>query len=87
MTVSAPKLITSDKLKGLEVDDNGHPRAAPSFSTGKMQLTFDDGDPTLVLEWMLEFDSPTSGSTFWRYDARFHDLMREVLKENGIDAS
>lgn len=81
------KLITSDKLKGLEVDDNDHPRAAPSFSTGQMRLAFKDGDPTLVLEWMLEFDSPTSGTKFWRYDARFHDVMREVLKDNGIDAS
>jgi hypothetical protein len=77
--------ITSDKLKGLEVDNNAHRYAAPSFSTGAMKL-IPNGDPSFVIHWALEFDCDTTSDRFWSYSAEFHDLMREVLRENGIDA-
>jgi hypothetical protein len=78
--------ITSDKLKGLEVDNNDHRYAAPSFGTGAMKLQV-DGDPRVVRDWVVEFDCETTKSRFWRYDVRFHDLIREVLRDNGIDAT
>jgi hypothetical protein len=80
------RLIASDKLKGLEVDNNQERYAAPSLSTGVMSLE-PDGDPNCVIDWTLEFDCDTTNSKFWRYSAKFHDLMREVLRENGIDAT
>jgi hypothetical protein len=78
--------ITSDKLKGLEVDNNAHRYAAPSFGTGAMKLA-SNRDPAFVRSWRLEFDCETTSDRFWRYTAEFHDLMREVLRENGIHAS
>jgi hypothetical protein len=46
-----------------------------------------NGDSSFVMDWKLECDCETTRSRLWRYGAEFHDLMREVLRENGIHAS
>ncbi len=34
----------------------------------------------------MEWECTHCGNTFRHYSAKFHDLMREVLADNGIDA-
>jgi hypothetical protein len=78
------KTITSDRLKGLEVDHTDCRFSAPAFSTGVLlheSTTIGEEEPK---GWLMEFQCTVCQQSYFSYRAAFHDRIREALIENGI---
>jgi hypothetical protein len=76
-------VFTSDKLKGLHADHDGCGTFAPSESTGKLELVF--SNPHRVSHYGIEYLCGTCEQPWVMYREDNHDLIREVLKDNGIE--
>jgi hypothetical protein len=80
------RTIHSDKLKGLVVDHEECPEAAPSHSTGKLEPMYPGAKGDQVMDWALEFVCEVCGQEFGLYHDNFNEQVRAVLLEHGIDA-
>ena len=78
--------IQSRKLLGLVIDHEADLEAAPANSTGILEQH--DPFPANVLwSWMIEFECTVCNEKFQTYRSEFHELTREVLNDNNIEAN
>lgn len=78
------RIITSPKLAGIKQDCRECRWDTDMRSTGKMFHDPDFGGLDDVQSWFLEYYCPGHEDSLTRWDANTHDIVREVLRENGI---
>lgn len=84
MIVEFDRVITSPKLAGIKQDCHVCATDTDLRSTGKMFHDPDFGGLDDVQSWFLEYYCPVHKGLGKRWDADTHDLVREVLRDNGI---
>ena len=78
------RTIISPKLIGLVQDCHVCAHKADLEGTGKMFHDPDFGEQDDVQSWFIEYFCPVHRGLGTRWDANTHDVVREVLRENGI---
>jgi hypothetical protein len=76
--------LTSNKLEGITADHDGCGVHAPSDSTGRLKELFER--PISTDDFGIEYLCSTCGQTWSMYSTKHHELIREVLQDNDIDA-
>lgn len=78
------RVISSPKLSDLVQDCHVCASVADATSTGKMFHDPDFGGVDNIMSWFLEYFCPVHNGNDKRWDANTHDVVREVLRDNGI---
>ena len=76
------KRIKSQKLLGITKLDDDHRERAEMHSTGAMEVMFKD--ETNPKSWAIEYRCDVCKETVQMWTADTNDLIREVLKDEGI---
>jgi hypothetical protein len=78
------RVLSSPKLKGLEQDCTYCTGQADEVATGKIFHDPTLGEEANVRSWFVEYFCPVHQGLGKRWDADTHDVVREVLRDNGI---
>jgi hypothetical protein len=80
----ANQVITSSKLQGLTREHEDHKFGADMHSTGRLVMSQVGGPPDRLLSWRIEYKCEVCNQLSLETHVEDWDLIREVLKDNGI---